>query len=88
MTTEKGLYTQVVKTCQKYLKFISENNNKNESKFKFQGLSERPQCCFDLDFDCTEVNFITREPYLYKKLFQSHNNIKDINTFKSFQVPI
>ena len=30
----------------------------------------------------------TREPDLYKKLFQSHENEQDTNTFKLSQVPI
>ena len=30
----------------------------------------------------------TRDPDLYKKLFQSHNNTQDINTFRFFQVSI
>ena len=34
------------------------------------------------------MNFITREPGFYKKLFQSHDNEQDTNTFKTFQVPI
>ena len=51
MAMEQGLYAQVVKLRQKYLKFISAKKNKNEAKFKFQGLSARPQRWFDLDFD-------------------------------------
>ena len=34
------------------------------------------------------MNFSTREPDFYKKLFQSHDNEQDKNTFKTFQVPI
>ena len=34
------------------------------------------------------MNFSTREPDLYKKLFQSHDNKQDKDTFKTFQVPI
>ena len=37
MATEEGLYAQVVKLNRKALKFIAENRNKNEAKFKFQG---------------------------------------------------
>ena len=85
---EQGLNAQVVKLRQKYLKFIAVNKNKNEAKFKFQGQSERSQHWFDLDFDCIELNFSTREPNLYKKLFENHDNTKDTNTFKFFQVPI
>ena len=84
MATEKGLYAQVTKIRQKDLKFIAEHNNKNEAKFKFQGLSARSQSWFDLDFDWIEVNFSTRGPDLYKKLFEIHDNKQDTNTFKSF----
>ena len=39
MGMEKVLYAQVVILCQKYLKPIKANKNKNEAKFKFQGQS-------------------------------------------------
>ena len=85
---EQGLYAQFVKIRRKDLKFIAENKNKNEAKFKFQGQYSRSQSWFDLEFDWIEVNFSTSEPYLYKKLFQSHDDTQDTNTFKFFQVPI
>ena len=85
---EKLLYAQVVKLRQKYLKCIAANKNKNEAKFKFQGLSARSQIWFDLDFDWIEVNFSTREPDLYKNIFQIHDDTQYTNKFKSFQVPI
>ena len=34
------------------------------------------------------MNFSTCEPYFYKKLFQSHDNKHDKDTYKTFQVPI
>ena len=61
--------TSVVKLRQKDLKFVATDRNTNEAKFKFQGLSERSQRWFDIDLDWVEVNFITREPDFYKKLF-------------------
>ena len=73
---------------QKDLKFIAENKNKNESKFKFQGKSARSQRWFDLEFDWIEVNFSKREPDFYKKIIQSHVDTQDTNTYKFFQVPI
>ena len=73
---------------QKYLKVVATDKNKNEAKFKFQGQSARSQRWFDLDFDWIEVNFITREPNFYNKLFQSHDNKQDTNIFKLFQAPI
>ena len=69
MATEKGIYAQVVKLHRKDLKFIAANKNKNEAKFKFQGLPVRSQRWFDLDFDWVEVNFITRDPDFCKKTF-------------------
>ena len=60
----------------------------NEAKFKFQGQLARSQQWFYLDLDYIEVNFSTREPDFYKKLFQSHDDTQDNNTFKRFQVPI
>ena len=70
------------------LKFVATDENKNEAKFKFQGHSSRSQCWFEIDFDWIEANFSTREPDLYMKLFQSHDDTQDTNTFKFFQVPI
>ena len=69
MEMEQGLYAQVVKIFQKGFKFIAANTIKNEAKFKFQGQSSRSQRWFDLDYDWIEVNFITREPDLYKEIF-------------------
>ena len=76
MTTEQGLYAQVVKLTRKHLELIAANKNKNESKFKFQGRSARSQHWFDLDFDSIKVNFNTSEIDLYKNFFQSHDNKK------------
>ena len=70
------------------MKFIASNKSINEAKFKFQGQSARSQRWFDLEFDLIEVTFNTHEPDFYKKLFQSHENTQDTNTFKIFQVPI
>ena len=72
----------------KDLKFDAADENKNESKFKFQGQSGRSRLWFDLDLDWIDINFSTREPDFYKKLFQSHDYEQDTNTFKFFQIPI
>ena len=85
---EQGLYVQVIMIRRKYLTFVATYQNKNEAKFKFQGQSARSKRWFYIDLDWIEVNFITREPDFYKKLFQIHDNTQDINTFKLFQVPI
>ena len=79
IATEQGLYAQVVKLRQKDLKFIAENKNKIEAKFKFQGQSARSQRWFDLEFDWIDVDFRTHEPDFYKKKFQSHDNTQDNN---------
>ena len=88
MSMEQGLYEQVVKLRWNDLKFIAANKNKNENKFKFQGLSTIPQRWFDLDFDWIEVTFSTCEPAFSKKIIQSHDDTQDTNIFDSFQVPI
>ena len=85
---EQRLYAQGVVISRKYLKFIAANKNKNEAKFKFQGQSARSQRWFDIEFDWIEVIFSTRKPDFYKKLFQSHDDTQDTNTFESFQFPI
>ena len=85
---EQVFHAQVAKISRKDFKFIAENKNKNEEKFKFQSQSARSKRWFDIDFDWIEVNFRTREPDFYKKLFQVHDDTQDTNTFKLFQVPI
>ena len=73
-----------VRTC--YL--MQQIKIKTGSKFKFQGQSSRSQLWFDLDLYWIDMNFSTREPDFYKKLFQSHDNKQDEDTFKTFPVPI
>ena len=85
---EQSLYAQVIMFRRKDLKFDAADENKNEPKFKFQGQSARSQLLFDLDLDWIDIHFSTREPDFYKKLFQSHDNKQDEDTFKAFQVPI
>ena len=80
---EQSLYAQVIKFRRKDLKFDAADENKNESKFKFQGQSGRSRLWFDLDLDWININFSTREPDFYKKLFQSHNNEQDIQNISS-----
>ena len=88
MATEQSLYAQVVKLRRKDLLFVVADKTKTESKFKFQGQSARSKLWFDLDLDWIDINFSTREPDFYKKLFQSHDDKQDDITFKTFQVPI
>ena len=68
--------------CRKDPKFVATDKIRNEAKFKFQGQSVRSKLWFDLDFYWIGVKFSTREPDLYKKLFQSHDDTQDINKFK------
>ena len=70
------------------MKFVATDKNKNEAEFKFQGQYARAQRWFDLDLDWIKVYFSTLELDFYKKIFQSHDDTQDINTCKSFQVPI
>ena len=71
--------------CRQDLIFFATDNIKNEAKFKFQGQSARSQHWFDLDFDWIKVNFSTREPDLYKKLFKSMTIHKIQIRIKSFK---
>ena len=88
MAVEQVLYAQAVNILRNGLELIAVNKNKNEAQFKFQGQSETSQRCFDLDFDWTEVSFITHEHDSIKKCVQSHDDTQNTNTFKIFQVPI
>ena len=51
---------------------------------KSQYQSGRSQRWFDLDFGWIEENFSTREPDLYKKIYQRHHETQDTSTFKMF----
>ena len=84
MAMEQSLYAQVIKSRRKDLIFDAADKNKNESKFKFQGQSARSQLWFDIDLYWIDMNFSTREPDFYKKLFQSNDKRQDKDTFKTF----
>ena len=88
MAMEQGLYAQVVKLCRKDLNLFATDKNKNETKFRFQGLSAISKQWFDIDSDWIEVNFSTSDPDFYEKLSQSYDNTKDTNTFENFQFPV
>ena len=88
MATGQSIYAQVVKLRHKDLKCVATDKKKSEAKFKFQGQSAISQLWFDLDLDLAEINFSTCEPDFYQKLFQSHDDTQNDNTFKNFQVPI
>ena len=88
MAMEKSLFAQVVNLRLKDLKFFATDKNTNEAKFKFRGQSARSQIWFDLDLYWIEINFSSCETDLYKKLFQSHDDTQNDNTFKKIQVPI
>ena len=63
---EQGLYEQVVVIHRK------ESDNKkvkeNTKKYNSQRQSARSRHWFDIDHEWSEENFITYEPYFYKKL--------------------
>ena len=84
MTTEQGLHSKIVIIRRKDLKITEANRNRNKAKFKFQGQYEILQRWFDLDFDCIEVNFSTRETDFYRRIFQGHDDTQDINKFQTF----
>ena len=88
MAMEQSLYAQVIKFRRKDLQFVTADKNKNGSKFKFQGQSRRSKLWFDLDLYWIDINFSTREPDLYKKLFQNHDKDQETDSFRIFQVPI
>ena len=73
MSTEQGLYSQVVMLFRKDLKITKANKNKNEAKFKLQVQSERSQSWFDLGFDWIGEDFSTHEPDFYRKIFKRHD---------------
>ena len=88
MATEQSLYAQVIKFRRNDLKFDAADKNKNASKFKFQGQSARSRYWLDIDLDWIDINFSTREPDFYKKLFQNHYNEQETDSFRIFEVPI
>ena len=88
MAMEQSLYAQVIKFQRKGFKFDAADKNKNPSKFKFQGQSARSRYWFDLDLDWIDIDFSTREPDFYKKLFQNNDNEQEAGSFRIFEVPI
>ena len=64
MSTEKGLYAQVVTIRQK--DFDNKKEKEKTKKYNFQGQYARSICWFDLDSEWLEENFRTREPDFYK----------------------
>ena len=57
MATEQSLYAQVIMFRRMGLKFDAADENKNESKYKFQGQSARSQLWFDIDLYWIDMNF-------------------------------
>ena len=88
MTMEQVLYSQLVMLSQKDLNINEANKNKNKDKLKFQGHSARSQHQSDLDFYLIEEKFSTQGPDFYKRIYQRHDETRDTNIFKIFQVPI
>ena len=58
-------------------------------KYNFQGKSAGSRRWFDLDHEWLKINFMTREPYFYIKLYQTKFRGDDTKTFKIiFVLPI
>ena len=85
---ETGLYPQVFMLRRKDFKIMEANKKQNEAKLKFQSHSARPQSWLNIDIGWIWENIITREPGLYRKIYQRHDKTQDENTFKNFEVPI
>ena len=83
---EQELYAKFVMISRNDLKFIAENKNKNEAKFKFQGQSAISQRWFDPDFDWIEVSFSTRDPYYYSRVIEPFLFLFSAMNFKSFRL--
>ena len=81
-------YAQVIKFRRKDLKFDAADKDKNSSKSKFQGQFARSRYWFDPNLDWIDINFSTREPDFYKKVFHNHDNEQETDSFRIFEVPI
>ena len=88
MAMEQSLYAQVIKFRRKDLKFDAADKDNNSYKFKFQGQSARSRYWFDIDLDWININFSTREPDFYKKIFHNQDNEQEEYSFRIFEVPI
>ena len=69
MSTEQGLYAQVVTIHQKYSDHKKEKEN--TKKYNLQGKSTRPIIWFDLDHELLEGNLRTHEPDFYKSFIKT-----------------
>ena len=85
MAMKQILDAKVVKLRRKELKCFATDKNKNDAKFKFQGQSARSQPWFNLELNWVEINFSTREPDFYKKLFKVMTIRKTIIRSKHFK---
>ena len=85
---KQSSYAQVIMFRRKDLKFDAADKNKTNQNLNFKVNPE------DHDYGLILIQigstkcFSTREPDFYKKLFQSHDNEQDTNTFKTHEVPI
>ena len=86
MALENGLYEQVFMILRRDLDDKKEKYKTN--KYNFQGQSARTKHCFDLDHECFKENFMTREPYFYKKLYQTKFRGDNTQKYQKIGVPI
>ena len=83
---EQGLYAQVVMIRRNG----PENRKEKEKtkKYNFQGKSARSRRWFDLYHEWLKEDFMTREPYFYKNLYQISFRGDDTKRYQLFSVPI
>ena len=67
MTTEKGLYAQVVVI---YRKDLDNYKKDNPKRYNLQGQSARSKLWIYLIHEWLEENFSTHEPEFYKKVIK------------------
>ena len=65
---------------------IKEKDRTN--KINFQGESAKTKHCFDLDHKWLKENFMTHEPYFYKKLYQTKFRGDTTHDYQKMLVPI
>ena len=66
---EQGLHTQVAMIRRRESDYIKEKDK--TKKYNFQGKSARTKHWFNIDHEWLKENFMTRETYLYLKLYDT-----------------
>ena len=63
-------------------------SNKKNKEYNLQGQLSRSRCWFDLDHNRLKENFMPREPYFYRKMYQIKFMGDDKKVSQIFGVPI